>query len=573
MVMKRVNKALGFRLLLSLVIIIGMFFRLYKVNWDENQHLHPDERFLTMVMMEMKVPPLDYLDQSLSTVNPKNLGFNFYVYGTFPLLLTKYLAVMTGFDHYNGLTLLGRVVSALVDGGTLILVFILARSWGRHRQLGDGFWLWATLFYALAVLPIQLSHFFATDTFLSFFMFGAYGGLYLLNRKPHYLWLVFSGVMWGLGMASKVSALYILPLLLSLIFIAGMRLRSWSVFKRLLASGGMIGIFLLSTYMTLRLADPYLFESPKMIDPRISKAFTNSLATLKAWEGPEVWFPPAVQWIPTTSVWFSLKNMAQYGLGLPLFSLVVLGAVVLIARILRQPKKYLGELFTLSWIIVFFVYQSSQFVKALRYFMFLYPFMALLAGIGAIWLIEGLVKIGKERLRLPITLTIILFVLVWPLMFLSIYIKPHTRIAASEWIYEQLPVGSVVINEHWDDPLPLILPNTRKRFTGEQLPVFDQDTPQKWQRMEEMLNQADYYFLTSNRAWGSITKVPEKYPQMARFYEQLLAQQGDFVKVAEFTSYPSLAYLGIPIRLNDDDADETFTVYDHPKVMIFERKR
>ena len=56
---------------------------------------------------------------------------------------------------------------------------------------------------------------------------------------------------------------------------------------------------------------------------------------------------------------------------------------------------------------------------------------------------------------------------------------------------------------------------------------------------------------------------------MAQFYQDLLAGKTQFKKVAEFTSFPSLKYLGLPVTLDDSSADETFTVYDHPTVMIF----
>ena len=91
--------------------------------------------------------------------------------------------------------------------------------------------------------------------------------------------------------------------------------------------------------------------------------------------------------------------------------------------------------------------------------------------------------------------------------------------------------------------------------------------------MEKALDTTDYYILSSNRAWGSIPTVPEKYPQMSKFYQDLLSEKLDFKKIKEFTSYPSLHYLGIPITINDDNAEEAFTVYDHPKVMIFQKTK
>jgi len=51
-----------------------------------------------------------------------------------------------------------------------------------------------------------------------------------------------------------------------------------------------------------------------------------------------------------------------------------------------------------------------------------------------------------------------------------------------------------------------------------------------------------------------------------------LSNKTNYKKVAQFTSYPSLSYLGIPVSFPDDWSEEAFTVYDHPKVMIFKKQ-
>ena len=92
--------------------------------------------------------------------------------------------------------------------------------------------------------------------------------------------------------------------------------------------------------------------------------------------------------------------------------------------------------------------------------------------------------------------------------------------------------------------------------------------------MNSMLEIADYYVMSSNRGWGSIPTVPEKFPLMSKFYNELLLNQNlKYKKIKEFTSYPSLRYLGIPIDFPDQWSDEAFTVYDHQKVLIFKNER
>jgi RsiW-degrading membrane proteinase PrsW (M82 family) len=68
-----------------LILLLGFLGRFYGLNWDANNHLHPDERFLTMVAMAMKLPVSwnSYFDPQKSLLNPFNVGYNFFVYVIF----------------------------------------------------------------------------------------------------------------------------------------------------------------------------------------------------------------------------------------------------------------------------------------------------------------------------------------------------------------------------------------------------------------------------------------------------------------------------------------------------------
>src|SRR3989344_8752384 len=153
------------KLFFVIILLIAAFFRFYGLNWDQNQHLHPDERFLTMVAGAMKWPT-DYLNTQTSTLNPHNIGYGFYVYGTFPVILVKFIAEALKLGDYNSLTLVGRAISGILDMGTVILIFLISRRLFKSTSAA----LLAMFVYAISVLPIQLSHFFAVDSFLVFFL-------------------------------------------------------------------------------------------------------------------------------------------------------------------------------------------------------------------------------------------------------------------------------------------------------------------------------------------------------------------------------------------------------------------
>jgi len=577
---------------LGLILLLAIFFRFNNLNWDSNYHLHPDERFLTMVGGAMKIPQSfsDYFNPSISTMNPSNIGFDFYVYGLFPVTLNKIVAVIYNNDNYNALTIQGRFLSAFFDIFTLIIVFKTVELIERRYKLDRSIKYWSAFFYAISVLPIQLSHFFAVDTFLTFFMtssfYFALRAYFQQERKS----IAVSAVLFGLATASKISAIFIFPLIMFFVLSVDKTVRSQSFVKNIKNKLINLSVFFSISYLVLRIADPYIFKSGNIFDFRISDVFINNLKALKSFEGRDVWYPPAIQWINKKPVIYSLYNLAVFGVGLPYFGLILVGIINIVkiltirtqlSRARQDIRLTLGVI--LLWIIGFFLYQSTQFVKAMRYFIFIYPFLAIMAGYGAynvINLIKSKIQNPKQISNLELglvisNLIIIITVLIWPLSFSSIYLNKHSRVEASEWIYKNLENDSFILAEHWDDALPLsVETNYGKTFQIEYLPVFAPDDETKWQTMNNLLQKADYYILSSNRGWGSIPTAPEKYPKMTQFYKDLLANNLRYKLVKQFTSYPRLC---IPfsikcLEFRDDYSDESFTVYDHPKVLIFQKK-
>ena len=137
------------------IILIAAIFRFYGLDWDSGFHLHPDERMITMVAGK-----ISFLD-----LNP-----HFFAYGSLPLYLLKTTGTFLGifnpeFAYYAKINLAGRALSTLFDIGTLIVLYFLAKKVFDQKVA-----LLSAFFYGVAVLPIQLSHFYAVDTSLTFFI-------------------------------------------------------------------------------------------------------------------------------------------------------------------------------------------------------------------------------------------------------------------------------------------------------------------------------------------------------------------------------------------------------------------
>lgn len=558
--MKKFFTSIKKEFLLFSILFIGAFLRFYNLNWDVNMHLHPDERFLTMVGGAMSLPSSfsNYITPHLSTFNPANIGFPFFVYGIFPLTINKLFALVLHNDSYNLFTLQGRFLSAFLDVSVILLIFKTVELVEKKCNIDRRIKYFASLSYALFVFPIQLSHFFAVDTFLNFFLFASFYATlryYLCKEK---IMVIIAGIFFGFAFATKITALFYVPILLLLILLSSVSLHKNHASLKWTGLFFSLALFIGTSYFILRVSNPYIFENTNLLSLIPSKLFVQNIRTLKSWNNPQAWFPPGVQWINKEPIIFSFQNIIAAGIGMPQFILLSLG-IFFLYRLRLKPA-----ILVYVWVLLFFFYQSTQFVKLMRYFLFLYPFFAILCGAGYIFLID--------RWKHAAVPTVII-IFIWPLMFFSIYIHPHTRIQASEWIYSNIPQGKTILWEHWDDPLPLSLTyGESKNYNTLQLPVFDPDTQKKWATMEELLQQADYYILSSNRGWGSIQATPERYPVMSGFYKKLFDENRGFVKIKEFTSYPSLAYLGIPFSLADDWLDESFSVYDHPKVLIYKKK-
>lgn len=559
---------MGDNRVIVLILALAATLRLVGVNWDAGMHLHPDERFLTMVATAMKLPitPLAYLDQSTSTFNPYNVGFNFVVYGSFPIMLVKLAAILYRQDTYELIVLVGRTISAFFDLGTVCLVFLMGRWLERQTMVPRNTSYWAALVYALAVYPIQASHFFTVDTFATFFTTAAVAASFGVLSTGKYRWVVLSAVSFGLALACKISGAAVLPILL-------LGLISWD--KKQFAPKNILraGVFGLVSYAALRLGNPYYFASSSFLNPLLSPHYLANISELKSLVSPGTSFPPSNQWIHTAPVAFSLVNLAYYGLGIVPFFFVVFGlGTVLWKKLKTHSKQPLLPLIAV-WVVAFFCYQSIQFVKSIRYLYVLYPFLALMAGVGIVSIQNKYKKRVKKHLVFVQT-AIVLGLLIWPLAFVSIYAHTNTRVRASSWMYQHIEAGASIAVEHWDDALPLPVPHTRGGgYAFVELPVFYPDDRAKWEAIDEAFSHVDYYVLSSNRAWRSILSTPEKYPRMSRFYNDLLQNKTQFTLVSEFHETPSLRYLGIPLDLPDLDAEETFTVYDHPQVLLYKNTK
>ena len=347
-------------------------------------------------------------------------------------------------------------------------------------------------------------------------------------------------------------------------------------------------------------------------------------------------YPYTRQYLDTTPYWYHVRQLATWGLGWPLgvvawtgllyvsvrgirlgvalaylvvgwglpiaillfstnvFAIVVASAVAVAALIATLPFRSSSsrmDVLLLSWVTPYFLIIGAYEVKFLRYLIPITPFL-LLFGSRALWALWDRSAMGvSRRFFRPLAAAAMVLVLgvtgYYALSYTAVYRQGHPAVRASQWISDNAPRGSVILKEHWEEGLPNLGP-----YEVRELPLYDDDTPQKLGLLAGELAQADYHVFFSNRLYGTIPRLPERYPSSGEYYRLMFSGRLGYELVDFQTAYPELLGLRLvddtfdrpgvpePDALNAPDgaqftlhlgyADESFSVYDHPKVLIFQ---
>jgi hypothetical protein len=577
------------KLILAFILLIGFLLRFFNLNWDQGFHLHPDERMIIMVAEKVRLPAgldLKTLFSPESPLNPR-----FFAYGNLPIYLLKIAAYLVSLAagnkwlHYDHLTLVGRALSVFLDTGSIWLLFALSR-----RVFGKKTALLTSGAYATCVLPIQLAHFYAVDTALNFFILATLLSLVTFYERPTLKRAMIVGIAFGLALATKVSATVLVASIgtalgvnFVLLFLKKIRQEraSWwqKIFlilkktnkkafgKRILNEIFVLGaVIVFFTFLIFLISSPYA-----IID---FENFWQQITAQRQMTKDAFVFPYTLQYVGTPKYLYHLKNMVSWGMGIGLGLLALVGAIWYVLDLSKRLFEKGGweqeakEMIVLSFFSVYFLIIGAFAVKFMRYLLPLYPIF-ILYGVRL-----GL-KASQKKFFFPVLTALFLSLhFGWLAAFLKIYSRPHSRVEASLWINQSVPAGSTLAVEHWDDRLPLMGAG-RYRFV--EMPMYEPDNlPSKWQKVGANLLTADYLILASNRLHVPLQKLtdcdlPRCYPKTAEYYQALFAGETGFEKIKEFSSYPELEIGSWKLEINDSPADESFTVYDHPQVIIFKK--
>ncbi len=571
---------------LFLIIFFTLLVRLYGINWDNGTLFHPDERAMLSQVYDISFPEgdewKDFFNPDKGTLNPGS--FNWGSMPHYALKFVQYVyAPIDWLDIYE-LRYPGRILSSIFDSLSVLFIFLISRYIFNNKVA-----LLSAFLTSFSVIHIQLSHFYAVDTFSTAFVLGTiYYSLrvtYEGGRKNSLL----TGAMFGFALTTKFSVMpLVIPVIISHIIFQFSQSNSdrlkiiinrgkiWNLVKTLF-------LFLSACLLILVIFQPYMF-----IDLH---TYINTISTQGDMVRRNIDFPFTRQYIDTPKYIYQIIQTGIWGFGPVLGIMAWIGFLLSIISLIIFRKK--SDIVIISWVFLYFALTGWFDVKFLRYMLPIAPFLIMYSSRLTFWLVEIIKSLKPESkwiIYVPV-LIIVFFTLHYSLSFLNIYSDNHPSITASQWLENNAGNRSVVVQEHWDEGIPH---NSRIIF-GERLELYNYDNLNKFEMISTQLENADYLVLVSNRLYATIPRLKDRYPISSLFYEKLFSHKLGYEVV--FTTNRAIGGLGIEyhedlfsrVDFNYDDrilrsnkdfisinfgwSDESFSVYDHPRIFIFENKK
>ena len=640
--------------LLTLVMIFAAALRWTGLDWDDYQHFHPDERYIAWVATTIEWP-----SDLRSALNPTQSSFNpFYwspdavsrgiqveqdrprafAYGHVPLYLgvvaTRFVEKiapalipllpqdwLVTADLLNGrsaiefrhLTAVARALTGLVDLATIFVLFLLGK-----KLFSPAVGLLAAVLLAVNVLHIQNSHFFIVDPYLAFFtvtavylMVRSAAGRKAVGRKVDRNLLV-AAVFVGLAVGAKVSAVM---LILPLIVTVGLGGREKWVWR--------LGTAVLVAALTFILTNPFavLDFGCEAISPALflgsitipaldwKSCYLENIFTQGAMVngGADLGFTR--QYANTWPYFYFIEMQLRWGMGWLLGLAAVAGFVWVCVQVARyfwalpfvEAEQGMSTapnalLILLAWTIPFFLVTGVLYVKFMRYLLPLTPFLMLYAA-AMLWSLRE--RVGRGVMGVVIVVVVVATA-VYAMAFVNLYSTEHPWMAASKWVYANIPAGTLILSEQWDDYLPATMMvdgelRERAEYPNQELTWLtgadEFDDVEKLTANLQLLAEAEYLTVMSNRVYGVVPRLSERYPLSSQYHQLLfdgkLGYEPVFVNtrmpnILGFNFYPdsfgwprlrpsSLVadYLTTFRGINGGRFDESFTVYDQPLVIIY----
>lgn len=557
-------------LLLALIVAAGAVVRFYNLGWGAPYyHFHIDEHFVFVGAVELRK---DFLAAASS---PK-----FFMYSPLPMyLLIGLTELYEQVAHPLDLALkadgirfmvLGRAISATLGTATIPLVYVIA-----SRVSGRVAGLLAAVLTAAGVLHLRDSHFFSVDASLTFFSILAWLFLIDVAVRGTTRAYVGAGLAIGAALLCKYTAAFLLPIVLIAHLLApGRPLRAapWRAWIGWLWKGALPGVVAGVTFLVL---DPLVWLEFERFSADIQELVVGPMSgDIRA-----IWAAQFTNIQPRT-FWFT--NILWWGVG-PAFEIwAILGIGWLLWR--RDRLAVMAVAFP----IVYYLVAGRTILPFARYGVPLVPALAVVAGAFSADLLR---RPAWRRAAIIATTIVVASTVLYAAAYMNVFIKPDSRLTASEYLRRRVPEGSRILVEpsHNIPPMGSYLsaPNFNVDYVlwgrdserHDYYRLYALDTyrflydprpspEEKRDYIQQRLALVDYIVMDDTFLQFYQHLPASEHGVVKQYYEDLFAGRLGFKLRRTFKVYPRLG----GIDINDDAAELSFRLFDHPRVFVFARQ-
>lgn len=559
------------RHLLALAIItgVGACLRFYGLSKGAPyHHFHIDEHFVFVGADLLRKGMRD------AAMSPK-----FFMYGPLPMYLVNgvravYEAIAGPLDLStapDGITymLIGRSLSALLGTATIPLVFTIA-----NRVAGRVAGLVSAALVACAVLHLRDSHFFTVDVSLVFFCVVTWTAAMAIADRGNPSAYIAAGAGLGAAVLCKYTGVFLVPLLV-VAHVCSPRtprvLRPVSAWLRAALLGAaplLLGaaVFLLLDPMVFLFHDKFLQDVQEQItDPLFGGSQPLWNANFRDLQPQLYWF----------------TNLLPWGIGPAFMAWGLAGVAWLVTR-----KNRLA-IAAAAYPLLHYAIAGQTVTPFTRYTLPLIPGLAVAAGV----LSGDLLNHPRwRRLGLAGTTIVLMLTAAYALAYMNVYASPDVRLEASHLVVAAIPQGASILVEpsHNTPPTGRYLtspdfyqdyvgwgPNTIRtdyyvlRTLDVYQYLYDTGVPNevKQRYIDRRLAASSYILMddTFTELYAHLSG-PE-HDVVRQYYEDLFAGRLGFQLVQHWQNAPSLFGWAI----DDEAAELTFTLFDHPDIYLFKR--
>jgi len=159
-------------------------------------------------------------------------------------------------------------------------------------------------------------------------------------------------------------------------------------------------------------------------------------------------------------------------------------------------------------------------------------------------LVDKLNNINKKNIYITYLNKFILISSIVPgILFMKIYFQPDIRVTASNWMVQNLPPGSSILSEAGN---VVNFPVIDHQFQVVNFDFYNHDST----ALATAITNSDYIIIPSRRVFKNYN---------LNYYQSLFSGNLGFSEIKKFSVF------------NDENAEETWSVFDHPVIRIYQK--